>query len=140
MKYKVTRFSILLISVLLLASCGTSAKRTLANYEGMHNTVIVSGTTLDIYIDDHTASRRNADRIFDGWAEAAHLKRNITGKRLMSIAPKSDGCHLTYDFRLMDGTQQRVTLIVENYTNTYRKKHRQTNSAIVNGRKYDFNH
>lgn len=126
--------------LILAASCGTSAKRTLSNYEGPHNTVTVSGKRLDIYIDDHTRSRKNADQIFNDWSERAHLKRNITGKRLMSIAPKADGCHLTYDFRLTDGTQQRVTLIVEDYTNTYRKRHRQTNAAYVNGRKYNFNH
>lgn len=95
---------------------------------------------MTVYLDDHRRSRKNADRIFDDWSEKAHLKSNITGRRLMSIAPKSDGCHLTYDYRLTDGSQQRVTLLVKNYTQSYRKKHRSSANAIVNGREYMFLH
>lgn len=114
---------ILILAVMTLAAtgCGTSSKRTLYNYGGPHNAVTIEGYTINIYADDHRASKKNADRLFDEWAEMAHLSRNITGKRLLSIATKTDGCNLTYDFRLVDGSQQRLTLIVPSYTNTYKK-------------------
>ena len=93
-----------------------------------------------IYLDDHTRTRKNADRIFESWLESKNLSRHVTGKRLLAVSPKDDGCHLTYDFRLIDGSEQRVAIIVPAYKQQYRKKHRQINSAYVNGRKYDFRH
>lgn len=124
----------------LVTSCGTSLKRTLADNDIPTSYVEIGGVQMVIYIDDHGRTKKNADEIFNAWAESQHLKGNITGKRLMSIAPRQDACLLTYDFRMTAGNQQRIVLLVLDYTKTYRKKHKQVNSAIVNGKKYDFNH
>ena len=107
---------------IMTPSCGTSAKRTLSNTHEEHAEVTISDTEMVIYLDDHTRSRKNADRIFESWLDSRGMRRSVTGKRLMAIAPKSDGCRLTYDFRMYDGTQQRVTLNVKNYSQQYRKK------------------
>lgn len=130
-----------LILVLSLSTgCGTTASRTLSDPNITPTYREVDEVSMLIYIDDHTRTRKNADAIFNVWAERAHLKGNITGKRLLAVMPKGESVHLTYDFRLTDGTQQRVVLIVKEYTKAYRKKHKQINSAYVNGRKYDFKH
>ena len=105
--------------LLMLTGCGTSSKRTLSDTSIQSKTVILEGQSIDIYQDDTFASRKNADKVFSAWAKKSHLQRNITGRRLLSISPREDGCHLTYDFRLMDGKQQRVTLVVPEYTNGF---------------------
>lgn len=128
---------ILILITLLSASCGTSAKRTLAVPDEHQQTVQTDREQMVIVKDDHQQTRRNADRIFDAWSKTAHLNRNITGRRLMSIAPKDDGCHLTYDFRLTDGSQRRVTLIVRNQKVTYKKSAKDRRAEIVNGRRYE---
>lgn len=130
---------ILILITLLPASCGTSAKRTLAVPDEHQQTVRTDREQMVIVKDDHQQTRRNADRIFDAWSKTAHLNRNITGRRLMSIAPKDDGCLLTYDFRLADGSQRRVTIVVGTYRETYRKKTKERRTEIVNGRKYELN-
>ena len=138
---KTTATLITIITVTLLtASCGTSAKRALNDPGIPVREVSIENGTMEIYMDDHTRTRRNADRIFDTWIASRDMQRHVTGKRLLAISPKPEGCRLTYDFRMVDGTEQRVVLIVKDYTQGYRKKHRQTNSAVVNGRKYNFNH
>lgn len=113
-------FPALILAVLILASCGTSMRRTLADEVSNHSTATIDDTEFVLVIDNHRQSRKNADAIFERWARERHLKGNITGKRLMSIAPKDDGCHLTYDFRMTAGNQERVTLIVTHYSQTYR--------------------
>ena len=128
---------ILALALLAAASCGTSAKSNLSDGT-VTRTETVTGIPYTFYIDNHSLSRKGADKVFDTWAKEKSLKGHITGKRLMSIAPKSDGCHLTYDFRMVNGTQQRVVLIVEEYTKTYRKKAKRTGQAVVNGRQYNF--
>ena len=121
----------LIAGLLILVSCGTSSKRTLSDTSIQSRTVILEGQSIEIFQDDTFASRRNADKIFDAWAKKSRLKKSITGKRLLSISPKSDGCHLTYDFRLIDGKQQRITLVVPSYTNGYNGK-RRNGSARAN--------
>ncbi len=117
-------------TILLLAlvtftgtACGTSTKRTLTNTGNNHPEVIVSDMQMTIHPDDHKATRKNADKVFDHWLDTRNMKRSVTGKRLMAIIPKSDGCQLVYDFRLIDGAQQRVTIKVINYKHEYRKQH-----------------
>ena len=122
----------------LAASCGTSAKRTLNDPDIPYREVNIDEGRMEIYLDDHTRTRKNADRIFEKWIESRGMQRHLTGKRLLSISPKPEGCRLTYDFRLMDGTEQRVVLIVKECTQCYRKRHRRTDSAVVNGQKYNF--
>ena len=131
---------LLFAAVPLLCACGTSARRTLADKSITQTEVTVRDAEMVIYLDDHTRTRKNADRIFESWLESKNLSRHVTGKRLLAVSPKDDGCHLTYDFRLIDGSEQRVAIIVPAYKQQYRKKHRQINSAYVNGRKYDFRH
>ena len=131
------KLSSLVLFAILTASCGTSAKRTLAIPDEHQQTVRLDQGSIEIVKDDHQQTRRNADRIFDAWSKTAHLHRNITGRRLMSIAPKDDGCHLTYDFRLTDGSQRRVTLIVRNQKVTYKKSAKDRRAEIVNGRRYE---
>ena len=126
---QIIKLTIFVLFVILTASCGTSAKRTLAIPDEHQQTVRLDQGSIE--------TRRNADRIFDAWSKTAHLHRNITGRRLMSIAPKDDGCHLTYDFRLTDGSQRRVTLIVRNQKVTYKKSAKDRRAEIVNGRRYE---
>ncbi|MBR1434989.1 MAG: hypothetical protein IJ584_07745 [Bacteroidales bacterium] len=128
----------LIVTIILTAACGTSIKRTLSVPDEHERTVVIQDGRMEVYPDDHQGTRKNACRIFDTWAKDAHLSRNITGRRLMALSPKEDGCHLTFDFRLMDGTQRRVTLVVKDYTQTYRNTAKDRRSAIVNGRKYEF--
>lgn len=119
MKKTLSRLITTAFVLLSLAGCGTSSKRTLSDTSIQSKTVILEGQSIDIYQDDTFASRKNADKVFTDWAKRSHLQRNITGRRLLSISPREDGCHLTYDFRLMDGKQQRVTLVVPEYTNGF---------------------
>ena len=123
----------------LVTGCGTSAKRNLSTAVENHRTVEVT-TPMTFYVDNHKWSKKEADRVFDIWSIETHLKSNLTGKRLLSINPKSDRILLTYDFRLTAGEQQRVTLVVRDFTVTNKKRHKQVNSAYVNGKKYDFRH
>ena len=122
MKRHLLTLFLLGLTAIMAPSCGTSAKRTLSNTHEEHAEVVISDTEMVIYPDDHTRSKKNADRIFESWLDSRGMRRSVTGKRLMAIAPKSDGCRLTYDFRMYDGTQQRVTLNVKNYSQQYRKK------------------
>lgn len=140
MKPKYTLLTLLIIFIVSAISCGTSARRNLADGDIAHTEITVDDAEMVIYLDDHTRTRKNADAIFAAWAESRHIGRNVTGKRLLAVSPKDDGCNITYDFRLVDGNEQRVTIKVTNYRQIYRKKHKQINSAIVNGRKYDFKH
>lgn len=136
-----TRVPIIIFVLMLFAvSCGTSAKRALYDPDIPVREVYIDEGRMEIYMDDHTRTRKNADHIFEKWIETRGMQRHLTGKRLLAISPKPEGCHLTYDFRLMDGTEQRVVLIVKDYSQGYRKKHRRTDTAVVNGRKYNFNH
>lgn len=137
---KQLNLSVLLVALLAASACGTSAKRALYDPDIPVREVYIDEDRMEIYMDDHTRTRRNADRIFDNWIASRDMQRHVTGKRLLAISPKPEGCRLAYDFRMVDGTEQRVVLIVKDYTQVYRKKHRQTNSAVVNGRKYNFNH
>lgn len=123
----------------LATGCGTSARRNLSTTVDNHRTEEVN-SHMTFYVDNHKWSRKEADRVFDAWTVDAHLKGNITGKRLLSINPKSDRILLTYDFRLTAGNQQRVTLVVRDFEVTNKKRHKQVNSAYVNGKKYDFRH
>ena len=137
---KLLIFLTVTIAACLMTACGTSVKRTLADKDIPTSYVEIEGVEMIIYIDDHSRTKKNADAIFNAWAESQYLKSNITGKRLMSIAPRQGGCLLTYDFRMTAGNQQRVVLNVQDYTRKYKKKHKQINSAVVNGKKYEFNH
>lgn len=110
------------VFLVLLPSCGTSIKRNLSDTGIKHSTETLEGETFVFYTDNHEESRWNAEKLFNRWAEKKHLKRTITGKRLLSISPKEDGCHITFDFRLFDGTEQRVTIIVPDFVQkTYGK-------------------
>lgn len=106
----------------IMTACGTSAKRNLCTPSDKHAYVTISDVHFVFYTDNHKQSRKNADRVFDAWAEASHLKGNITGRRLMSIAPKGKTINLTYDFRMIAGNEQRVTLMIEDYEKTTYKK------------------
>lgn len=140
MKPKFTLLTLLIIFIISAVSCGTSAKRSLADGNVAHTEAVIDNAEMTVYLDDHTRTRKNADAIFSAWADSRHIGHNITGKRLLAVSLKEDGCDLTYDFRLVDGNKQRVTLKVTDYKQVYRKKHKQINSAIVNGKKYDFKH
>lgn len=128
--------TILLTLVLLLtASCG--AFNGPSQQTGPVRTETIKETKYVFYKDNHKLSRRNADRIFDEWSEGRNLHRNITKRALRSVSPKADGCHLVYDFRLVDGTWQRVDLKVLNYEQKYRRKPRKTEKVNVNGWQYE---
>ena len=126
----------ILLASLLACSCGTSYKRTLSDYTINNRRVVYSATEMVIFLDDPARTRKNADKVFDSWIQSRNMQRSVTGRRLLSVAPKEDGCNLTYDFRMVDGTQQRVTLVVPEFRQQYRKK-RNRNSMFVNGRVYN---
>ena len=126
----------ILLASLLACSCGTSYKRTLSDYTIDNRRVVYSATEMVIFLDDPARTRKNADKVFDSWIQSRNMQRSITGRRLLSVAPKEEGCNLTYDFRMVDGTQQRVTLVVPEFRQQYRKK-RNRNSMFVNGRVYN---
>lgn len=136
----IIKTSVIVITILTLLSCGTSVKRTLSDTSIPVREIIYDNASMVVYTDDHTRTRRNADKIFLSWVDSKGMRRHVTGKRLLAIGPRQDGCHLTYDFRMIDGTEQRITLIVPEYNQQYRKRHRQTNAAVVNGKKYNFRH
>lgn len=126
----------ILLASLLACSCGTSYKRTLSDYTIDNRRAVYSATEMVIFLDDPARTRKNADKVFDSWIQSRNMQRSITGRRLLSVAPKEEGCNLTYDFRMVDGTQQRVTLVVPEFRQQYRKK-RNRNSMFVNGRVYN---
>ena len=126
----------ILLALLIACSCGTSYKRTLSDYTIDNRRVMYAATEMVIFLDDPARTRKNADKVFDSWIQSRNMQRSVTGRRLLSVAPKEDGCNLTYDFRMVDGTQQRVTLVVPEFRQQYRKK-RNRNSMFVNGRVYN---
>lgn len=117
-----------LAATLTTVSCGPSYKSTVAVAQGTHSYVDVDYVDYVFYVDNHKLSKKGADHVFDVWADASHLKKNITGKRLLSIAPRDEACYLTYDFRMVAGNQRRVTLIVYNYYKTYKKSPRKASA------------
>lgn len=133
------RYILLILSMVLASSCGTSYKRSLADAGIQSREVVFSQEEMVIYIDDPARTRRNADKVFQSWIQSRDMQRHVTGRRLYSVAPREDGCHLVYDFRMVDGSQQRVTLVVPEYRQQYRKKsrRRERNSMFVNGRVYN---
>lgn len=138
------RFTPILLAAALVCvfahSCGTSYKLTAADTSIQTSYAAMEDVRMVIFTDDHSRTRKNADTIFDQWAEENHLKSNITGKRLMSIAQKQEGCILTYNFRMIAGNQQRIVIVVPDYVKAYRKKHKQYDKTVVNGKEYQFNH
>lgn len=123
------RFRILALAAVLLlaASCGSASKPSTAGSGVQQRTVQITDKKMVIYSDDQNQTRKSADRIFDAWATSRNMKRNITSRQLRSLSPKTDGCHLTYEFRVVDGTRQKVTLVVTNYeTKQYRNRRRGT--------------
>ena len=126
----------ILLASIMVCSCGTSYKRTLSDYTIDNRRVMYSAAEMVIYLDDPARTRKNADKVFDSWIQSRNMQRTVTGRRLLSVATKEDGCNLIYDFRMVDGTQQRVTLVVPEFRQQYRKK-RNRNSMFVNGRIYN---
>lgn len=115
-------------------SCGPSARRTLSDAALPAREATFTGKSLTVWLDDHTRTRREADAVFDAWLDSRGMRRGVTGRRLMSVNPSEDGCRLTYDFRTVDGTEQRVVLLVPDYRQAYRKKGNRTKTAYINGR------
>lgn len=133
---KTTRILLLAAAALFLASCGTSIKRPIIDPSIETRSAIFSAEEMVVFLDDYKRTRKNADRVFYSWIEAQNLRRSITAKRLLSIAPRQDGCHLSYDFRLMDGTQHRVTLVVPEYRQEYRRKKARRDAMTINRKTY----
>ena len=86
--------------------------------------------------DDTKASRENAERLFDTYAESAHIAKTVTSKRVVSINPQKESVTITYDFRTVDGTTHRLRLVTEDYSTV--SKARKKDTVVVNNRKYQF--
>ena len=115
------RLLTILLAAALLTACGTSVKRSLYDQNIETREVTVTAPDMTVYLDDHTRTKKNADAVFNSWVQSRGMQRHVTGKRLLSINPKADGCRLVYDFRMIDVTEQRVTLIVPEYRQAYWK-------------------
>ena len=128
---------ITVLAVLLTASCATQRDYAVDKRPAAETRETITDQRMAIYKDDHSATRRNADRIFNGWLDSKHLRGHVVSKRLVSVKPDRDGCQLHYEFRLMDGTRRRVNLVVLNFSQEYKKQKRaRLNNTYVNGRMY----
>ena len=91
------------------------------------------------WIDDHKATKKSADKAFDAYAKKA-FQGDISWRVLMSVKPEKTRVTMTYDTQLKDGTLARITLSTKNFKTGYKKKHKQTDKAYVNGKQYEFRH
>ena len=78
--------------------------------------VQVDGTEMVFHPDNHKRSRKNADKVFDAWADRMMLRRGMRSRRLESIAIRDDGAHLKYYFDAFSTGPQRDELVVPNTT------------------------
>ena len=112
--------AILLLVLLLAASCGTSSRNSLSDASVPTETAVVDGPVMEVFTDDHYGTRLNADAIFNAWAKEGGVR--ATSKRLLSISPKEDGCHITYNYRARGKGERRVTLVVKRYRTAFNPK------------------
>ena len=138
MKRNLIILLLLVAATVSLTGCGMSLSSKIIDVPD-----IVSADETDefvnYWIDDHRATRKSADRAFDAYARKA-FQGEIRWRALMSIKPEKTKLTMTYDFAYKDGVLQRLTLTTKNFSRGYRKKHKQTDKAYVNGKQYEFRH
>lgn len=122
---KTIQFLIFLAVFVTAESCSLIGKQSRNDYRDGPPRVIeveVDDMQLVIYKDDHTRTRKNADKIFNSWADKYQMRKMIKRKQLVTISVQDDCAVVTYNYSPLSGKQQKIVFYVNDFMQNYYKK------------------
>lgn len=108
----------LLLSLILLAGCGTASKKP------MYSTVYQRPTYVDMPISDipftysnhkWAFNRKEAKRQFYHWTEQKGIRKYVKKARLKRLSLKKDACYIEYVFHMQNNQDKYVYICAPNF-------------------------